>query len=168
MTDPANRNDPADPADRNDPTGRDDRNDPTDRDDDTIAGILAETRRIAVVGASANPSRPSHRVMKSLLDAGYEVVPVNPNAATVHGIEALDSLDDLTEPVDLVDVFRRAEAAPDVARAAARIGARALWLQQGLRSEEARRLATDAGLRYVEDQCLAVVVDRARHRHDPA
>ncbi|MEX2503985.1 MAG: CoA-binding protein [Egicoccus sp.] len=127
-------------------------------DDDVIAGLLASTRRIAVVGASDDPNRPSHGVMTRVLQAGFEVVPVNPNATTVLGIPAVASLAEIDGPVDLVDVFRRVEHTPGVVREAAAIGAPAVWLQSGLRSAEARRLADEAEMTYVEDRCLAVEV----------
>lgn len=128
------------------------------RDDGLIENLLATTRRIAVVGASDHPNRPSYGVVARVLQAGFEVVPVNPNATTVHGIPAVASLADIDGPVDLVDVFRRIEHVPDVVREAAAIGAPAVWLQSGLRSPEARRLADEAGMTYVEDRCLAVEV----------
>jgi uncharacterized protein len=133
----------------------------TQPQDDVIRAVLAETRRIAVVGASEDPSRPSHGVVRRLLDVGYAIVPVNPNASRIHGIDVHPSLADVSGPVDLVDVFRRAEHAPDAARQAVEHGAKAVWLQQGVRSEEARAIAEDAGLLYVEDACLAVEVERA-------
>jgi uncharacterized protein len=123
-----------------------------------IAAVLEDTTRIAVVGASPNPGRPSHGVMRRLLSAGYELVPVNPRCAEVLGIRTVSSLADLAGPVDLVNVFRRAEHAPAIAEAAIEVGAMALWLQQGVVSDEARRIAQEAGLAYVEDACLAVEV----------
>jgi uncharacterized protein len=126
-----------------------------------IRSVLAESRRVAVVGASEHPSRPSHGVVRRLLDLGYAIVPVNPNASRIHGLDVHPSLDDVAGPIDLVDVFRRAEHTPDVARQAVAAGARALWLQQGVRSEEARAIAEDAGLLYVEDACLAVEAERS-------
>ena len=120
--------------------------------------ILAETRTIALVGASPKPDRPSHGVMRYLLEAGYDVVPVRPrDCDKVLGVRCVASLAEIDRPIDLVDVFRRADAAPDVAREAAAAGARALWLQLGLVSAEARRVATDAGMDYVEDACTAIV-----------
>jgi uncharacterized protein len=124
----------------------------------TIAAILADTERIAVVGASPDPSRPSHGVFRRLIAAGYDVVPVNPRCEQVLGIPTVPSLADVEGPIDLVDVFRRAEHAPAIAKEAIDVGASALWLQQGVRSTDARRLADDAGLAYVEDACLAVEV----------
>ena len=119
--------------------------------------ILRTAQTIAVVGASPDPSRTSHRVMRYLQRVGYRCIPVNPNAGEVLGERSYPSLADLSEPVDLVDVFRRAEYCADVAREAAAIGAPALWLQLGLRSAEARDVAEEAGMEYVEDACTAVV-----------
>lgn len=95
--------------------------------------------------------------MRYLQRVGYRCIPVNPNADEVLGERSYPSLADLPEPVDLVDVFRRAEYCADVAREAAAIGAPALWLQLGLRSDEARDVAEEAGMEYVEDACTAVV-----------
>jgi uncharacterized protein len=119
--------------------------------------ILRAARTIAVVGASPDPSRTSHGVMRYLQRVGYRCIPVNPNADEVLGERCYPSLVDLPEPVDLVDVFRRAEYCADVAREAAAIGAPALWLQLGLRSADARDVAEGAGMAYVEDACTAVV-----------
>lgn len=127
--------------------------------------VIEDARRIAVVGASPDPTRPSNGVMRVLLEAGFDVVPVNPNAEQVCGIDAVDRLAEVSGPIDIVDVFRRSEHAPGIAREAVAAGARALWLQVGVRSDEAQRIATDGGLRYVEDACLGVAVDRARHAH---
>jgi uncharacterized protein len=119
--------------------------------------ILRTARTIAVVGASPDPSRTSHGVMRYLQRVGYRCIPVNPNAREVLGERCYPSLADVPEPVDLVDVFRRAEYCADVAREAAATGAPALWLQLGLRSAEARDVAEEAGMEYVEDACTAVV-----------
>ena len=121
------------------------------------AEILRDTRTIAVVGASPRPNRPSHGVMRYLLGHGYRCVPVNPNCDEVLGIPAVASLADIDEPLDLVDVFRRPQFCPAHAREAVAAGARALWLQVGIASPEARRVAMDAGLDYVENACTAVV-----------
>ena len=119
--------------------------------------ILREARTIAVVGASPNPARPSYGVAAYLLQAGYRVVPVNPLAGEVLGLPCVGSLAELEEPVDLVDVFRRPEHCGDVAREAAAAGAGALWLQLGVVSPEARRVAEEQGMDYVEDACTAIV-----------
>jgi predicted CoA-binding protein len=114
--------------------------------------IVREARTIAVVGASPDPAKPSNRVARYLERAGYRVVRVNPFCP-----DFWPSLASLEEPVDLVDVFRRPEYCPDVAREAAAIGAPALWLQLGIRSPEARAVAGASGMDYVEDACTAIV-----------
>jgi uncharacterized protein len=119
--------------------------------------ILADARTIAMVGASPRPSRPSHGVMRYLLGAGYRVIPVRPDGEAVLGIASVASLAEIEEPIDLVDVFRRPEFTPDVAREAAVVGAKALWLQLGIVSTGAREIADEAGLDYVENLCTAVV-----------
>jgi predicted CoA-binding protein len=120
--------------------------------------ILRDAKTIALVGASPAPQRPSYGVMRYLLAAGYRVLPVNPEAgAEVLGVPCVGRLSELEEPVDLVDVFRRPEHCGAVAEEAAAIGAGALWLQLGIRSAEARRIAEEAGLDYVEDECTAIV-----------
>ena len=119
--------------------------------------ILREARTIAVVGASPDPARPSHGVTAYLLRAGYRVLPVNPRIGEVLGLRCLASLAELEEPVDLVDVFRRPEHCGEVAREAVAAGAGALWLQLGVVSPEARRVAEEHGIDYVEDACTAIV-----------
>ncbi len=126
--------------------------------DDVIDRILSRTRRIAVVGLSSRPHRASHDVAAALQSAGYEIVPVNPNEDEVLGERAYPSLADVPGEVDLVDVFRREEFLPDVARQAVEVGAPALWNQLGLTSPEARAIAEEAGLSYVENACLKVEV----------
>jgi hypothetical protein len=120
--------------------------------------ILREAKTIALVGASPRPSRPAHGVMRYLLAQGYEVIPVRPrDCDEVLGVPCVASLAEIDGPIDLVDVFRRSEAAPGHAREAVEAGAGAFWLQLGLRSPEARRICEDAGLDYVEDACTAIV-----------
>jgi uncharacterized protein len=124
----------------------------------TAEQILLDAKTIALVGASPNPERPSHSVMRYLLAQGYRVIPVRPLDFTdVLGVPCVATLADIGEPIDLVDVFRREEAAPGHAEEAADVGAKAFWLQLGLRSPEARRIATEAGLDYVEDACTAII-----------
>ena len=123
----------------------------------TPAELLAETRTIALVGASPRPERPSNGVLRYLLTQGYKVIPVRPHRMEILGIPCVDSLADIEEPVDLVDVFRRSEYCAGVAHDSAAIGAPALWLQLGIFSDEARRVAEDAGMDYVENACTAVV-----------
>jgi predicted CoA-binding protein len=120
--------------------------------------ILRDAKTIAVVGASPKPWRPSHDVMRYLLEQGYRVIPVRPrDCDDVLGIECVESLDEIGEPVDLVDVFRRPEHAPGIAAEAVAAGARALWLQAGIVSPQARAIAEEAGIDYVEDECTKVV-----------
>jgi predicted CoA-binding protein len=121
------------------------------------AAILRDARTIAVVGASPEPHRSSHGVMRYLLAQGYRCIPVNPNCAEVLGVPAVASLAEIDEPIDLVDVFRRPQFCGAHAREAVDVGAAALWLQLGIASSEARRIAAEAGLDYVENACTAVV-----------
>jgi predicted CoA-binding protein len=126
------------------------------------AQILAESRTIALVGASPKPDRPAHGVMRYLMAHGYHVIPVRPlDCDEVHGVPCLSSLREIEEPIDLVDVFRRADACPDVVREAVEVGAKAVWLQLGLVSPEARAIATEAGMDYVENECTAIVHRRS-------
>lgn len=126
-----------------------------------VERILGYTRRIAVVGLSGDPRRASHDVARALLEHGYEVVPVNPTVSEVLGLRSYPSLGDVPGEIDLVDVFRRREHLRGVAAEAAAVGAKALWLQLGLRSREAWQIARAAGMDYVEDLCLKVEVARA-------
>jgi uncharacterized protein len=121
------------------------------------AEILSEAHTIALVGASPNPSRPSNSVMRYLLGAGYRVIPVRPLVREVLGVPCVASLVEIDEPVDLVDVFRRAEFCPGVAEEASAARAGALWLQLGIVSPEARAIAEASGLDYVENECTAIV-----------
>jgi len=122
------------------------------------ADILRETKTIALIGASPKPERPSHGVMRYLLAQGYRVIPVRPrDCDEVLGVPCVASLAEIGESVDLVDVFRRADAAPQHAREAVAAGAKAFWLQLGLRSPGAREICESAGLDYVEDACAAVI-----------
>ena len=130
--------------------------------DDELRQLLVDTKVIAVVGLSANPDRPSNQVAFYLHHQGYRLFGVNPRCPEpeVFGVPMLASLDQVPEPIDLVDVFRRPEHTPEVARQAVAVGAGALWLQAGISSPEARAIAEAAGLGYVEDRCLKV--DHAR------
>lgn len=128
-------------------------------DDAGIRELLRSRPRIAVVGASPRPGRPVYGVMETLLSAGYDLVPVSPAAKEVLGLRCYPTLADAvreTGPVDLVDVFRRPEHCAAHAREAVEVGARCLWLQQGIASAEAGRIAHEAGLAVVMDRCTAV------------
>jgi hypothetical protein len=126
--------------------------------DEELRQLLLDTKTIAVVGLSANPDRPSNQVAWYLHHQGYRLFGVNPKCPDkeVFGVPVVASLDEVSEPIDLVDVFRRPEHTPDVARQAVAVGAGALWLQLGIANPEARAIATEGGLRYVEDHCLKV------------
>jgi predicted CoA-binding protein len=132
------------------------------RTGDQIANLLNATRTIAVVGASAKPDRPSYGVMAALQRAGYRIVPVNPGIAgrTILGETVVASLAEIGQPIDMVDVFRRAEDTPAVARDAVAIGAKSLWLQLGVANDEAAEIADAAGLDVVMDRCVAIEIGR--------
>ena len=122
----------------------------------TPAQILEQSRTIAVVGASRDPGKVAHSVPRQIMRHGWHVIPVNPYADEIWGQKCYHSLADIPEPVDMVNVFRPSADTPEVARQAVAIGAKALWLQQGIASREARAIAEAAGLDYVEDHCIAV------------
>lgn len=122
--------------------------------DDELLALLRGVRTIAVVGASARPGKPSHSIPALMIEAGYTVVPVNPSASEILGRRAYPSLADVPHAIDVVDVFRPAEEAPSVAEQAVAIGARVLWLQLGITSPGARRIAESAGLTYLENICI--------------
>jgi predicted CoA-binding protein len=124
----------------------------------TPAQVLADAKTIAIVGASPNPERPSHGVMRYLLAQGYRCIPVRPlDCDDLLGVPCVETVAGIDEPVDVVDVFRRPDALVTHAEEAVEAGAAALWLQLGLTSPEARRIATEAGLDYVENECTAIV-----------
>ena len=120
------------------------------------ARILRESRTIAVVGLSADPDKPSHEVAAYLQSRGYRIVPVNPKGGTILGEAVWPDLASIPFPVDVVDVFRPPAACPEVARQAVAIGARFLWLQLGIVSEEAARIAREGGLGVVMDRCMLI------------
>jgi uncharacterized protein len=123
---------------------------------DVTAQIFRGARTIAVVGLSSNPTRASHGVAEYLKNAGYRIIPVNPNETEVLGEKAYARLEDVPEPVDIVDVFRRVEELPGVAESAVKIKAKILWMQLGIENAEAAEKARAAGLVVVEDACLMV------------
>jgi predicted CoA-binding protein len=130
--------------------------------DADLRRLLENTRTIALVGASPKPNRPSHGVMAYLQQSGYRVIPVNPVAAgsTILGETVYGSLAEIREPIDMVDVFRRAEDTPPVAEEAVAAGAKSLWLQLGIANDEAADIATKGGLDVVMDRCTAVEIGR--------
>jgi predicted CoA-binding protein len=134
----------------------------------SAAEILERVTTIAVVGASRDPNKAGGSVPAGLQRRGFRIIPINPYADELFGERVYRSLSEVPEKIDLVDVFRPAHDAPDIARQAVAIGAKALWLQLDIRSEEARRIAEGAGLDYVEDECTAVVSSLYRIRKTAA
>ena len=126
--------------------------------DDDIRALIESSSVIAMVGASSRPDRPSHGIMRLLQGAGFKVIPVNPKETEVLGQRAYATLADVPEKIDIVDVFRKAEDTPEIADEAVTVGARALWLQLGIRSEEAAEKASAGGLAVVMDRCLGATV----------
>ena len=130
--------------------------------------ILQQATTIAVVGASRDPNKAGGSVPVGLQQRGFRIIPINPFADMLFGERVYRSLSEVPVKIDLVDVFRPAADAPEIARQAVAVGAKALWLQLDIRSEEARRIAEAGGLDYVEDQCTAVVSSLYRIRKPTA
>lgn len=126
-------------------------------DDETITEILETSDAIAVVGCSSTPGKAAHDVPRYLLEAGYDVIPVNPFAENIFERDVYDSLSDVPDKVDLVDVFRPSEEVPDVVEAALdREEDATIWLQEGITHDESARSAESAGRQFVQDRCLKV------------
>lgn len=120
----------------------------------TIEDILSDSKTVAVVGLSANPDRPSHRVAEYLKENGYKIIPVNPGEKTILGETCYPDLVSIPEKVDVVDIFRKSEDVLSIVKEAIRIGAKAVWMQEGVINEEAAAEARDAGLKVVMDRCM--------------
>ncbi len=131
------------------------------QDPSVIHSTLIGARTVAIVGLSPDPLRPSNFIGFYLKRHGYKIVPVNPKEKVILGEPSFKSLKDIPFPVDVVDVFRKPEAVPDIARDAVAIGAKALWLQFGVISPEGAKIAEDGGLQVVMDRCMKV--EHARH-----
>ncbi len=129
-------------------------------DDKTVADLLKSARTIAIYGCSPKPDRTSHRIAAFLIEQGYHVIPVHPQAETILGQKAYPRLADIPVHIDIVDVFRRAEFTPDVARQAVEIGAGAFWLQLGIVNEESWQIATHGGVTAIMDRCIAIEYQR--------
>jgi predicted CoA-binding protein len=134
---------------------------PLERDED-IKALLEGARLIAMVGASDRPDRPSYGVMKRLQDHGYRVIPVNPQITGehIHGEFVFRELSQIGDPIDIVDIFRRSEAAGEVVDEAIRVGAKAVWMQLGVINEAAAARAEAAGLKVVMNRCPAIEIPR--------
>ena len=124
--------------------------------DAQLRDLLQSAHRIAVVGHSADPGRPSYQIAQYLRRAGYTVYPVNPTIATIDGERSYPSLAALPVPVDIVDVFRRSEYLADVVKDAIAVGAKVVWAQLGVSSDAAARLATEAGITLILNNCIKV------------
>jgi predicted CoA-binding protein len=121
---------------------------------EAIQKILHECRKIAVVGLSSNPTRPSHGIARYLQQRGYRIIPVNPNESEVLGEESYANLTDVPEKFDLVNIFRRSEEAGEHVDEAIRLGAKAVWMQEGIVDQAAADRAVEAGLLVVMDRCI--------------
>ena len=130
--------------------------------DDEISRLLTETKRIALVGASAKPERASNRIMKFLLEQGYEVIPINPGLAgqELHGVEILESLEAVEGKIDMVDIFRNSAAAGDVVDQAIAVEAKSVWMQLGVVNPAAAERAEAAGLKAIMDRCPKIEIPR--------
>ncbi len=128
--------------------------------DEQLAEIYRSTKTIAVVGASTNERKPAHGIPAYLQSQGYRIIPVNPAANEVLGRPTVATLSDISEPVDVVDVFRRPELTPAIAEDAVSIGASVLWLQAGIESDEAADIAMGGGLTVVMDTCMGATHQR--------
>jgi hypothetical protein len=123
-------------------------------ENDALRQIYASTRTIAVVGASSDTSKPAHSIPRYLQSQGYRIIPVSPKGGELLGEKVYQRLADVPGPVDVVNVFRPAAEAPDIAREAVALGAKVLWLQLGIASEEAAQIAEQGGLQVVMDRCI--------------
>jgi len=124
---------------------------------ETIKEVLTNAGNIAIVGLSDKPDRTSHMIAEAMQGNGYRIIPVNPSVSgEILGETVYPSLKDIPEPVDIVDVFRRSEFTPEIAKEAVEIGAKVLWLQQGVISEEAANIAAEGGLTVIMDRCIKV------------
>jgi predicted CoA-binding protein len=121
-----------------------------------VAGenLLRESKTIAVVGLSSRRSRPSYGVSEYMQSEGYRIIPVNPNESEILGEKSYATLDEIPDHVDIVDIFRRSESVPEIVDAAIRIGARGIWMQEGVIHEEAAAKARAAGLEVIMDRCI--------------
>jgi uncharacterized protein len=130
--------------------------------DDELRTVFETAQVVAVVGASDNPDKASHGIPAYLQEQGYRIVPVNPGGGTVLGEEAVASLAEVDEDIDIVDVFRPSEETPEIAEQAVAAGAKVLWLQKGISNDDASEIAREAGLTVVMDACIMQAHRRVR------
>ncbi len=121
--------------------------------------ILKQYKTVAVVGATTTIGRPGNTAPKFLIDHGFSVIPVNPNETEIFGRKAYPSLSDIPDPVDIVNVFRRSEAAPAIVDEAIKIGAKVVWMQEGVEHEEAAATARAAGLEVIMNTCIHCTIN---------
>jgi predicted CoA-binding protein len=131
---------------------------------DPIYDILTKYKRIAVVGLSSNPARPSYEVTQYIQSVGYQIVPVNPNETDVLGEPSYASLEEVPQKIEIVNIFRRADEVPPVVDAAIRAGAKVIWMQLGIASEAAAEKARAAGIAVVMDACILVEHKKRRQK----
>ena len=130
------------------------------------ATILNDYRIIAMVGLSPDPNRPSHRVAKYLINQGYKVIPVNPDAQEILGTRSYSNMSSIPETIEIVDIFRRSEEVMPIVDEAIKVGAKAVWMQEGVVNEEAVLKAHNAGLLVVMDRCMLKEHKRLNKKHD--
>jgi uncharacterized protein len=135
-------------------------------DEAELKRIYADTKTIAVVGASASEDKPAHKIPRYLQRQGYRVIPVNPRGGEILGEKVYEKLADVPDAVDVVDVFRPSEETPGVAEDAVAAGAKVLWLQEGISSEEAERIASAGGLEVVMDTCMGATHHRLINKRE--
>jgi len=121
---------------------------------DFVAEILEKYKTLTIVGLSSKPMRPSHGVAQYMQEHGYRIIPVNPNESSVLGEKAYPSLDAVSEPIEVVVIFRKPEHVPEVVEAAIRMGAKVIWMQEGVVHEDAAARARQAGLAVIQDHCI--------------
>ena len=146
--------------------------------DDQIKNILSNSKTIAMIGVSSEKKgedpnnlkrKPANVVMKYMQDFGYKVIPVNPFAEgeIINGEKVLSSLEKISEPVDIVDIFRPSEETPSIANSAVKIGSKVLWLQYGIQNEEAKKIAENAKIQYVSNKCIKQEYQRLFQKANP-
>lgn len=133
-------------------------------DDSQVRKLLQESRTIAVVGCSNSPGKPSNTVPTYMLRQGYRILPVNPNHSHILGQKAYARLEDISEKIDIVDVFRPSEEAASIAASAVKLKPKAVWLQLGIKSEDAAKIAEGSGIMFVQDRCIKIEYQRLIRR----
>jgi uncharacterized protein len=137
-------------------------------DDEELTRIYADTKTIAVVGASGSEEKAAHTIPRYLQREGFRIIPVNPRGGEILGEKVYEKLADIPEEIDVVDVFRPSEETPPVAKDAVAVGAKILWLQEGIASDEAERIASEGGLKVVMDRCMGATHHRLlKHGEGP-